>query len=145
MKKQENWKFTYKGIYNQMRKIKYKIYYRQSVKYNYACWKVTELKFTEDGVEAYIKEDDNPYYVGEDCWLVQFTGLLDRTGKEIYEGDILCATGELVNNRGESFPYDKNNVVEYKGSGFTGLDYGGSVEVEVIGNIYENSELLNKE
>ncbi len=77
-----------------------------------------------------------------DVELMQFTGLLDKNGKEIYEGDIVpvwtdqeCTT---------------NSVVTFKDGGFAkvGKTYSYSMwwktlpEVEVIGNIYENSDLL---
>jgi uncharacterized phage protein (TIGR01671 family) len=69
--------------------------------------------------------------------LMQFTGLLDKNGKEIYEGDIV-----------DSKLYDgtrKNYVVEYRDGSFViGLtELGKWIEdVIVIGNIYENPNLL---
>ena len=75
--------------------------------------------------------------------LMQFTGLLDRNGKEIYEGDIL---------RGKRYDKDGVGVVRWEDSGFwmdgdenfyaydeEGFPNEGS---EVIGNIYENPELV---
>ncbi len=84
----------------------------------------------------------------------QFTGLLDKNGKEIFEGDILC----LHDNPP---PYTKGNSfvkVVYIGSGFCYEDlHNKKVEsisyiigestvdeiAEVVGNIFENPELLN--
>jgi len=72
---------------------------------------------------------------------MQFTGLRDRNGKEIYEGDILRDT---VNRP------PRKRVVEFLGSGFWCADekfkhfMPGEQHREVIGNIYENPELLGE-
>lgn len=82
----------------------------------------------------------------KDVDLMQFTGLLDKKGKEIYEGDAV-RTLKFMNEpeRGTD-----DAVVVYEGTSFK---YGvGGVSLallshvfcpEVIGNIYENPELLN--
>lgn len=83
-----------------------------------------------------------------DCDLMQFTGLLDKNGVEIYEGDIIAS-----HPRFENIPthgrYDTAEVVEMRqidGSDDMGIDCIGYplywTDKEVIGNIYENSELL---
>lgn len=73
-----------------------------------------------------------------DYELMQYTGIKDKNGKEIYEGDIVCYkyNGELIKVMvefvngvyfaGDAFLYNKRNVAK------------------VIGNIYENPELLEK-
>jgi uncharacterized phage protein (TIGR01671 family) len=86
-------------------------------------------------------------YKDTEAWQ-QFTGLLDKNGKEIYEGDIVKTD------------YDKGTViwggaeVDIKGNGheedWVVLHAGWSFNnkpldcyhVEVIGNIYENPELI---
>lgn len=78
--------------------------------------------------------------------LMQFTGLLDKNGKEIYEGDIVMSP---------NYEYDPSegdnprllNTVSYRHAFFS---YDGSPmdedecseNVEIIGNIYSNPELL---
>lgn len=75
----------------------------------------------------------------------QFTGLCDRKGKKIFEGDIIkCKVYEMNGYR------VRRGVVEYHGVGFImNLDPNSwydqkniSFDCEVIGNIYDNPELL---
>ena len=83
--------------------------------------------------------------------IMQFTGSTDKNGKEIYEGDILKCVDEFNEN-------EKVIEVVFKNGGYCiewdGMFYDGSditliswanetgIEFEIIGNIYENSELL---
>jgi uncharacterized phage protein (TIGR01671 family) len=82
--------------------------------------------------------------------LMQYTGLKDKNGKEIYEGDIV----ETVTASGN--PFGTIDVVRCQDGGFKLVDetdsllpiYIGDKEVisiEVIGNIYENPELIEGE
>lgn len=75
----------------------------------------------------------------------QFTGLKDKNGKEIYEGDICnCREYECFgkvewNNEEAGFYF----CVVMEGGGFEEEHlYDYVDELEVIGNIYENPELL---
>lgn len=67
--------------------------------------------------------------------LMQFTGLIDRNGKEIYEGDIVDYGADY-------------SVVRYQDGCFWSrlgqyqLYNHNKNDIEVIGNIYENSDLL---
>nr|DAT75636.1 MAG TPA: YopX protein [Caudoviricetes sp.] len=78
--------------------------------------------------------------------LMQYTGLKDKTEKEIYEGDIV----KLRNNHGMGVVkyYDEWGafVVEYikpRPIVVLGTNYYKE-DIEVIGNIYENPELLGE-
>jgi uncharacterized phage protein (TIGR01671 family) len=80
-------------------------------------------------------------------WL-QFTGLLDKNDKEIYEGDIveweddIC--GEITMGK-KMIQTDVRYNMFY--AGYTPFTFGSkqasSNECEVIGNIYENPKLPN--
>lgn len=96
----------------------------------------------------------------EEFKIMQFTGLKDKNGKEIYEGDILKVIFEKANQ------YPHLNIIKavewgsYSDGEYVsniecwmagdepvsdkGGMYGSSVhDYEIIGNIYENPELLN--
>ncbi len=84
--------------------------------------------------------------------LLQFTGLHDKNGKEIYEGDILRQT--LIDDSPIGLvEYDTDLAtfaVRYKksdgsGDGLCNVVAFGGKEIEIIGNIYENPELLGRE
>lgn len=140
-----------------------------------------EIKFrgkclrTNDWVYGSLIIKRNEYYIGyisdiSGIWSViqvepktvgQYTGLKDKNGKEIYEGDLIrkkfedreigefYAVGQVVFGTwyaGFTVPYKYNgyNNLERLSSS---MDKDGWVvanrDMEVIGNIYENHELLD--
>ena len=73
----------------------------------------------------------------------QFTGLYDKNGKEIYEGDFITYSG--ITSNGQKIIRVVNYNSDY--ARFQGGMYPLSETknlIEVIGNIYENRELLEK-
>lgn len=141
-----------------MSKIKYRVYIKplkryakdyETILYHHQC-------NMEPSWTVNISPDE--YYGDEDLTVEQFTGLLDRNGKEIYEGDIVRTTNR-VRVKGMIF---LAGVVEFKQQAFwicnvpserpdfthneTLLQYW-ETDLEVIGNIHESNmeKLCQKE
>jgi len=75
---------------------------------------------------------------------IQYTGLKDENGKEIYEGDILeCIAKKEYpeNNKRDEVRFSDDSAFVVSTS--LPLTWGGFVSLEIIGNIHENPELLN--
>lgn len=98
-----------------------------------------------DGNVWIIDEDDvaGGWIVNNDLNLMQLTGLFDKNGKEIFEGDIVKMANdvysdptyyEIVRHRGGAYRFESNQhgcVLWLR-----------HTNCEVIGNVYENPELL---
>ena len=80
----------------------------------------------------------------EGIHVMQFTGLHDKNGKEIYEGDVVMLPNMYYDPSNGDNPMELIEVV-YKKGVFVPLQDCDSEEMEVIGNIFENPSLLTKE
>lgn len=104
-----------------------------------------EIIFFELGI---VKLTNNEFYQFEDIILMQSTGLHDKHGVEIFEGDIVEIiydsepfTGVVVYDLGETDFKATNNRDDY-GNNFQYLTVGESIKV--IGDIHKNPELLEE-
>ena len=134
-----------------MREIKFRIWCKQ----NESMQRVSKIGFDE-GKLWYVLDEDHetqpPYFEDDDDWvLMQYTGLKDKNGKEIYEGDIVDYLGDI-----DHINSNVLRVIEYKNEeacfvarlpvGVEGEEavYLNEHDFKVIGNIYENPELLEE-
>lgn len=74
----------------------------------------------------------------KDLVLMQYTGLKDKNGTEIYEGDICKAPHDF----GPAGFVERTFTVRWHNELGYQWNYWDLVNIEVIGNIYENPELL---
>ena len=110
----------------------------------FRAWNVADKKWIKIMSLQYFSPDEP--CIGDGRWsypfscihLMQYTGLKDKNGKEIYEGDIVA--GVLTPN--------PTRIIEIVEGSMTSLCpcevKNGVRQIEVIGNIYENPELLKE-
>lgn len=130
-----------------MREIKFRAWDEKENKIR----KVTKINWFDECVEC--DEHPNGDYIRlplEKANLMQYTGLKDKNGKEIYEGDILTCEGGYEAPEGEevcqdvSQVYWDNDLLQFRVQCRCG-DFWSLEEYdyeEIIGNIYQNPELL---
>ena len=127
-----------------MREIKFRAWLKEDKK----MVNVETMDFTDKSIQ-YLKKSEiiNAYILRresfDDVELMQYTGVKDKNGKEIYEGDIV-----ILNDAEE----ESRCVVKYKYGSYILVDGDlrenlSNVEdrfLEVVGNIYENKNLLEE-
>ena len=104
---------------------------------------ISRINFISNAV--FYKEDlQHVGNIGDHCCvLMQFTGLTDKNRKEIFEGDIVRTLTKGV----YYITYDKGRFLLFK-ENFgemarqSLLEYYSQNDLEVIGNIFENPDLL---
>lgn len=153
-----------------MREIKFRMWTGTSMLYDVS--NVYECLKQQKGFDAgYVMGKSNPIgvipydHIGDGSFFLQYTGLKDKNGKEIYEGDILhdadnfgCITGW---GGGECDEYPDKKLIawddmdakfkleflneKYHGRGVSGYSLckgNCASRFEVIGNVHENPDLL---
>ena len=118
----------------------------------FRAWDIPAKKYRGvDGLKDLFSIRSDGFF-NEDYVLEQFTGLKDKNGKEIYEGDIL-SKGKISKRPSWKKGHDYY-CVSFSNGVFVANGYNGEFKVspilhnlnsgcEIIGNIHENPELLN--
>lgn len=113
-----------------------------------------KFRFWRDGrmqqahqLNAYVNSDNN--FAGDGEILMQYTGIKDKNGKEIYEGDLF----NVANNKTYVVKYIESGtsdyelraatfVLWYNEEMFFPFDEFAMENGKVIGNIHQNTDLL---
>ena len=103
----------------------------------YGYYKKESSQFFNESAHYIIQEGISFRIILET--LSQFTGLKDKNGKEIYEGDIIAYPKSGYKDYKTKVIWN-NDWLRYETK--DGLGFSMAYGVEVIGNIYENPELL---
>ncbi|MDD4734180.1 MAG: YopX family protein [Bacilli bacterium] len=128
----------------------------------FRCWvlekndfeDINEIKYDACGYFQYLQTYEGDHYDLEEIVLLQYTGLKDKNGKEIYEGDIITYHNFIKFtgivwwcDKDATYLVDlsqtKNKFINTSNHQITlSSVLGGDNDTEVIGNIYENPEML---
>ena len=121
--------------------------FRAYCKSDKTIYEVLLIDFKAKIEQIKLRKTSNIWYDFEDVVLMQSTGLYDRHGVEIFQGDVVKIVydgepfiGVVVYDLGEADFKATNNREDY-GNNFQYLTVGESIEV--IGNVWENEDLLN--
>jgi len=131
-------------------KITKRMYYKVKIDWNGVWFYNDDKKSSDENYEGYSP------WSSELIKLMQYTGLKDRNGKEIYEGDIIKVIKDEINEEYEYYEViwsDADPIWCAPEAKFTleracctryhdGGAFPQPEVMEVVGNIFENPELL---
>lgn len=95
-------------------------------------------EYFDNGKSISLAPTDGSFCFNNDFELMQFTGLKDKNGKDIYDGDIIIFEDDVIDIIVWNNEWQYHTKKNFDNSQ-SGLD---ECEAEVIGNIYETPELL---
>ena len=123
-----------------MRELKFRVWSEEDREYWTDC-KLRYLFTSPTGLPSTVYNDE-----GDRFDIEQYTGLKDKNGKEIYEGDIVTLNGEW-----EEIEHDDCSIVTFEngcfrvGDGYENEAGSYLSDWRIIGNIHEDPELLEGE
>lgn len=120
-----------------MKNIKFRAYNLRDKKMHYD---ITGFEFFGDGNMSGVFIDGVFFLIGE-VELMQYTGLKDKNGKEIYEGDKVELDEEIGIIEWDN---ESSRFVIAFDTWVTDFDHEYGKDLEIVGTIYDNADLLEK-
>jgi len=121
-----------------MRDIKFRVWDNDSSKMYPVLQLFTSCGSTYPKVRVDDKNENEDWLFTKDFVIQQFTGLKDKNDREIYEGDIIKGPHDF----GPGGWHERTGTIEFhKFNGYS-WEYWDIKHIEVVGNIFENPELL---
>ena len=123
------------------RELKFRAFYQNKLYMQEYCGGFSY--FIHNDSDALTLEDIFVAAERQKCIIQQYTGLKDKNGKEIYEGDIIqyhrCDSAYLIL---KSVVYFYNGQFGFDLKGFNDMFFalGDEVCPEIVGNIFENPD-----
>ncbi|MDV3750620.1 hypothetical protein CMU19_04335 [Elizabethkingia anophelis] len=107
-------------------------------------WVYGSVLYCPDEIVSLLYGDDASWETETDT-IGQFTGLLDKKGNKIFEGDILNVPERVYQKDGKLIKSDNAVYFEngmFKCNNLSLCTYMNHLDLEVIGNIHDNKDLL---
>ncbi len=129
------------------REIKFRAWDKYNKKMHYQP--EVNFHFFDDEFTCVLNEHDQVVVQPESVVVMQYTGLKDKNGKEIYENDIVCWTfndklkSQIVFHEG-CFGHLNLTGINKEHSEFIPINKTRAEYMIVCGNIYQNPELLTE-
>lgn len=119
------------------------------IKYLDKVLELESIRFDTKVIEVYDESCNTYRYLDfEDVEFMENTGLKDKNGKYIYEGDIVTVNGTwncIIEYEQSSCAFVLKSIDSRWSTGYFSNYEHIEEMLEVIGNVYENEELLENE
>ena len=125
-----------------MRAIKFKAQRVDNLEWIYGYYVKDPSGFHRIYLQPFSDSTSNTYYFVIEDTIVQFTGLLDKYKKEIYEGDVIEHEGDHVCIIVFDSGAFKMKYIKGSETGITRYISYSAQFCRVVGNVFENQDLL---